>query len=146
MSHPSDSRISLRRQRKNCARPSTIGSHPHRASLNKHAVSVKFLIQSLLAVPPGPPGITFSRPDGILAKDRHQNITGNHKAVPRTHRLKLTLEDAVGSLPRQKRLPAITTERHEMKTAALLVSDKFPHHETILRPFRWRASSYPTLR
>ena len=48
------------------------------------------------------------------------------------HRLELPLEDAVRSLPRQQSLSAITTESQKMKTAALLVTDKFCHDEDIL--------------
>jgi len=51
---------------------------------------------------------------------RHQNITSNHKAVPHTHGLKLTLEDAVCRRRARQRLTTITTERDKVKTAALL--------------------------
>jgi hypothetical protein len=76
---------------------------------------------------------------------RHQNISGHDKTVPRTHRLELSLEDSVGSLPRQQRLPAITTEGQEMKTAALLVTDKLCHDEDILQSIRWSRNVVPTL-
>jgi hypothetical protein len=66
-SRPSDSRNSSRSQQENRARPSTVVPHPHRASLNKLAVTVRILIQSRLAAHPVPTGNTFSRPDGILA-------------------------------------------------------------------------------
>ena len=54
----------------------------------------------------------------------HHNIAGDHKAVSLTHGLKLLLEDAARPCRAQQRLTAITTERHKMKTAALLVTDK----------------------
>ena len=65
---------------------------------------------------------------------RHQDISGYDKAVPRTHGLKFKFEYAIRTRPRQQRLPPITTEGQEMKAAALLVSDKFSHHERILHP------------
>ena len=74
-SHPSDSRITSRRQRENCARPSTVVPHPHRTSLNKHTVPIKFLVQSPLAVRPDLSGNTFSHPDGILAKYNYCTIS-----------------------------------------------------------------------
>lgn len=55
---------------------------------------------------------------------RHQNIPGHYKAIPHTYRLKFSLEDAVSSLPRQQRLPVITTEGRKIKTTALLVTNK----------------------
>ncbi len=67
---------------------------------------------------------------------RHQNISGNHKAVPQAHCLKLALQDAVRRRHAQQRLPAITTERHKVETAALLITDKFGHDGSILLPVR----------
>ena len=65
---------------------------------------------------------------------RHQNITSNHKAVPHTHGLKLTLEDAVCRRRARQRLTTITTERDKVKTAALLVTDELHHNWRILYP------------
>jgi len=56
------------------------------------------------------------------------------RATCRTHGLKFPFEYAMRTRPRQQRLPPITTEGREMKAAALLVSDKFSHHERILHP------------
>jgi hypothetical protein len=42
-------------------------------------------------------------PDKQMNVLRHQNIPGNYKSLARTSRLKLPLEDAVGSLPHQQR-------------------------------------------
>jgi hypothetical protein len=63
-------------------------------------------------------------------KDGHPIFMGGSKFQklrvghpPTTHRLQLTLEDGVRSLPRQQRLPAITTEGEKMKAAALLVTN-----------------------
>jgi hypothetical protein len=64
---------------------------------------------------------------------RHRNITCNHKAVPHTHGLKLTLEDAVCRRRAQQRLTTITTERDKVKTAAL-VTDELRHNGRILYP------------
>ena len=54
--------------------------------------------------------------------------------IPSAHCVKFMFEDAVGSLTRQQPQPAITTEGQKVKTAALLVTDKFRHHERILHP------------
>jgi hypothetical protein len=55
---------------------------------------------------------------------RHQYIASNHEAIARAHGFKLLLKDAIGSFPRQQRLTAITAERHKVKTAALLATNK----------------------
>jgi hypothetical protein len=77
---------------------------------------------------------------------RHQNISRNYEAVFLPDYLKLTLEDGVGSVPRQQRLPAITTEGQEVKTAALLVTNEALGHDgKILRRAVGREWWYPTL-
>jgi hypothetical protein len=60
---------------------------------------------------------------------RHHDIACNHKSVPLTHRLKLTLEDAARRIVIQQRLPAITTEGEKVKTSALQVTDKPFRHD-----------------
>jgi hypothetical protein len=57
----------LRKQRENCARQSTVVPHPLRASLNKHAVPLKFLIQSPLDARQNLFENAFSRADRIVA-------------------------------------------------------------------------------
>ena len=73
-------------------------------------------------------------PDQQVNVLRHQNIPGHHEAIPSAHCFKFMFEDAVGSLTRQQRQPAITTEGQKVKTSALLVTDKFRHDERILHP------------
>jgi hypothetical protein len=66
---------------------------------------------------------------------RHKNIPSRHEAIPYTHGL--TLEDAIGSLPRQQRLPAITTEGQKVKTAAPLITNNvLCRDEKIVLPMR----------
>ena len=77
---------------------------------------------------------------------RHQHKARYHKAVPRTHDLKLTLEDAIGLRRVQQRLAPITTEGHKVKTAALLVTDELRHDDRILHRSDGRDSWKPTLR
>jgi hypothetical protein len=59
---------------------------------------------------------------------RHQDVAGNHKAIPHPDGLKFPSEDSAGRGPAQQRLATITTERYKVKTAALLVMDE-PGHD-----------------
>ena len=79
-------------------------------------------------------------PDQQVNVLRHQDIPGHHEAIPSAHCLKFTFEDAVGSLTRQQRQPAITTEGQKVKTSALLVAHKLRHNERILHPIFGRGS------
>jgi hypothetical protein len=63
------------------------------------------------------------------SETRHKHITGNHKAISKTHRFKHIFKYAVHCCGVQKRLPAITTEGEKVKTSAFLVADQSVGHD-----------------
>jgi hypothetical protein len=68
---------------------------------------------------------------------RHQDVTGDHKAVSHSHCLKLLLEDAVGHRVVQQRLSAVTTEGEKVEAAGLLVTNQLLWYDGDFIPVGW---------
>jgi hypothetical protein len=72
---------------------------------------------------------------------RDQHISGHHKPIAATDRLKLTPEEAASRTLAQRRQPSITTESDEMKIPGFQTANKALGHDGAIL-YRWQPGRF----